>query len=109
MQEKLKDKIFIGIAFTYCAVGVGMWMFQGTRKIEDVYTTSYLGKPAVVQHEDRRFEIDKYHILLNGRDSVTGEITDDNGKRISVYNNWFTSGYQVKDSEKELCCMNPKK
>ena len=93
--NKILDNTAISILCL--AIGISLWAIQGVRKTEDVYKTTYLGKSAVVQHEDRRFDVDKYWILLNNKDKVTGTITDDNRKTISVYNNWFTSGYNVQN------------
>lgn len=56
-------------------------------KVIDEYTFKYHGKPAVVQHNDRRFGPDQYWITINGEDRIyRGTFTSDSGERIAIGN-----------------------
>lgn len=63
----------------------------GSRGTRSEYTFTYLGKEAIVQHQDVRLAPDKYWILLNGLDKVErGFLLSDDKKHVTVSSGDFS-------------------
>lgn len=74
-----------------------------SNEVKTDYSTLYNGKPALVQHVDKRWNRDSYWILLNGKDKMSvGEITDDFGNKIYVNDDDSFMKYKVIPSKKYL-------
>lgn len=73
----------VGGAITLFAGAVGD--FWGSRGVNDLYKFQYMGKPAIVKHDNRILAKDKYWIQIGEGDKITsGKLTSDEGKEVSV-------------------------
>jgi len=99
-DDILEEIVAAGIIGAVVCSFVGLFCGFGTRKIQDAYTFSYLGKPAVVKQKDIRWGPDEYYFLLNGKDKVTGTLTTDDGREIEIYKTLRSKNhkYSIRDA-----------
>ena len=70
---------------------------MGSRGVIDEYSFPYQGNLAVVKRTDRRWAIDTYYALINGKDAVRETLTSDDRRVVRVNER----NYSVRDANQE--------
>ena len=100
LEERLLVYASLGVAGVFIFSMLSLGRVFGARGEETVYSFKYKGEPAKLIREDIRWGPDNYFVLIGDKDKVAGELTTDDGKRISIkprYNSAPNGRYEIRD------------
>ncbi|MDD5191536.1 MAG: hypothetical protein PHH54_02705 [Candidatus Nanoarchaeia archaeon] len=101
LKDRLLDYSPLCIMGAFLFLGLSIGRVFGSRGDEKIYSFKYKSEPAKLMRENIRLGPDKYFILIGDKDKVAGELTTDDGKRISIqdrfYHGALNGRYDIRD------------